>query len=213
MKGCCLGLVASALLLVGGATIVTRDPQLPGQAAGTVREGAAWLGAVLSKVGAAPAPSPTGVGAAPAPANTARVVLITPHPSPTAAAHPTPLPTPLFTPPPTAVLTWSSADCAWVASTLAHDAQLDTAAEQTVPSAAAYYAQWAARWLEAARIGALACAGDSLSAAQRADPAQWFASAILTHQADTVARPGDKGWNDQWIAIYQRLETLWAELG
>jgi hypothetical protein len=209
MKGCCLGVVAGALLFAAGGMFVTHDPQLPVQAAGDVREGAAWLGAVLSNFGqttAAPSSQPT-----PTPVP---VTVITPGPVTTASGG-----TPTATPPPTAaptpaaaVAVWSAADCSWAEDTLTHDAQLDTAAEQTVPDAATYYATWAANWTQSEQYVVQECSGIALAGNALTDPPSWFATAIQSHIADTQAHPSDQSWNDEWIAAYQRLEGLWAEL-
>jgi len=113
---------------------------------------------------------------------------------------------------------WSIYDCAFAVDTLEEDAHLDgqAFADGLGPAAAPYYYAYEAEgWASAALDAERQCdhpAGVLVGTACTTPPAA-FALALISHQGDMILHPANTAWDDQWIATYRRLETLWAAVG
>ncbi len=195
-------LTGVCLLAVTAAAVLVADPGLPAQVSQALHGDSTGPAAATplrpldtptsaSSPASSPTPPPT---LAPTPSSTT-----TPPPTPTSAAP--------------QAQSLSFADSTWTVVTLTVDGQLDAQAESTYPQAATYYRGWAGRWAQtltwfrAEQADGLAFAGTACSS-----PLGWFAEAIRDHAGDTQANPGDKSWNDEWIANYQRLTGIWNQL-
>ena len=54
--------------------------------------------------------------------------------------------------------------------------------------------------------------GEAPNADELQGPPSWFAKAIAAHQADEQRTPANAGWDQLWVANYQRLISLWSRL-
>jgi hypothetical protein len=118
---------------------------------------------------------------------------------------------------PTAV-TWTAADCSWAATTLAQDANLDSAEAAALQagtdtryplSDVAYYEQEASHWTTLAAWIATACTSTTAPpAGEIAQGESWLEAAYQSHVADATVNPQDAAWDAQWEGAYQTLELM-----
>jgi hypothetical protein len=179
------------------STQVQRSPAASGNAA------TSDSGSLAPRATAAPTSTPT-VAPIPLP-----IVHATPPPP---VAILTPLPAPTTQNVATAA-GWSHDDCVALETAMQWDHDLDVQSAKDNPSYATYYNTVAAHWatiLSYMQFGPCGSPVHALYDTQCSNPEAWVNDAIPTHVYDEQQHPENTAWDDQWIAIYTKIDALWS---